>query len=83
MNDQTISQDELLSLRNKIDAVDEKIQTLINERASYAVQVAKAKKTQEDNPIFYRPEREAQVLKKVMARNERPVTCRKNGAFVS
>ena len=77
MNDQTISQDELLSLRNKIDAVDEKIQTLINERASYAVQVAKAKKTQEDNPIFYRPEREAQVLKKVMARNEGPLPAEK------
>ncbi|MFP6811961.1 MAG: chorismate mutase, partial [Moraxella sp.] len=65
-----MSNDELMGLRQKIDEVDEKIQRLINERAGYAVQVAKAKKTQEDNPIFYRPEREAQVLKKVMARNE-------------
>ena len=68
-----MSNDELMGLRQKIDEVDEKIQRLINERAGYAVQVAKAKKTQEDNPIFYRPEREAQVLKKVMARNEGPL----------
>lgn len=73
MNEQTMSNDELIGLRQKIDEVDEKIQRLINERAGYAVQVAKAKKTQEDNPIFYRPEREAQVLKKVMARNEGPL----------
>lgn len=73
MNEQTMSNDELVGLRQKIDEVDEKIQRLINERAGYAMQVAKAKKTQEDNPIFYRPEREAQVLKKVMARNEGPL----------
>lgn len=60
----------LTELRDKIDNVDKQIQALINERARYAVAVAKAKKNNEDNPIFYRPEREAQVLKAVMERNE-------------
>ena len=60
----------LSELRDKIDNVDKQIQSLINERASYAIAVAKSKKDNEDNPIFYRPEREAQVLKAVMARNE-------------
>ncbi|MFW2177387.1 MULTISPECIES: prephenate dehydratase [unclassified Moraxella] len=69
MSEQNSSND-LLALRQKIDTVDEQIQKLINERAGYANQVAIAKKDSEDNPIFYRPEREAQVLKKVMERND-------------
>jgi chorismate mutase/prephenate dehydratase len=36
MNEQTMSNDELIGLRQKIDEVDEKIQRLINERAGYA-----------------------------------------------
>lgn len=60
--------------RTQIDAIDEKIQTLINERAKVAQQVAVAKKNHENHPIFYRPEREAQVLKSVMARNEGPLS---------
>ena len=31
-------------------------------------------KNHENHPIFYRPEREAQVLKSVMARNEGPLS---------
>lgn len=66
----TQSPNDLTALRQKIDGVDEQIQRLINERAGYAADVARAKKDSEDNPIFYRPEREAQVLKAVMERNE-------------
>ena len=61
-------------LRDKIDQIDEQIQTLINERASIAQQVAITKKNHEDDPIFYRPEREAQVLKAVMERNAGPLS---------
>lgn len=60
-------------LRDKIDAIDEQIQGLINQRAGYANAIACAKKDHEDHPIFYRPEREAQVLKAVMARNTGPI----------
>lgn len=70
MSDQTAINDNLLALRQKIDQVDEQIQALINQRASYAADVAQVKKTVEEHPIFYRPEREAQVLKKVMERNQ-------------
>ena len=48
----TATNEQLLALRQQIDNVDKKIQTLINERAGYAVEVAKIKKNQEDNPIF-------------------------------
>ncbi len=73
----------LSKLRQSIDAVDSEIHMLINNRAKLAQQVATVKKEQvalnNDNastkdPIFYRPEREAQVLKAVMARNEGPIS---------
>jgi len=78
-------QEFLTRLRQKIDAVDCEIQALINNRAKLAQQVAIVKKddvardpkANKDNkskdPIFYRPEREAQVLKAVMARNTGPI----------
>jgi chorismate mutase / prephenate dehydratase len=62
-------------LRDKIDRIDNEIQQLINARAKCAKQVAEAKKLNNDSAdvLFYRPEREAQVLRSVMARNEGPV----------
>jgi len=65
----------LLQLRDDIDRIDNEIQQLINARAQCAQQVAEAKKLLEgtDDVLFYRPEREAQVLRSVMARNEGPV----------
>ncbi|MGP1571171.1 MAG: prephenate dehydratase [Moraxella sp.] len=62
------------TLRNQIDNIDEQIQTLINQRAKIAQEVANVKKNHENDPIFYRPEREAQVLKAVMARNSGPLS---------
>ncbi|PKH79305.1 prephenate dehydratase [Psychrobacter sp. 4Bb] len=66
------------NIRQNIDAVDCEIQTLINDRAKLAQQVAMVKKNHtaaddNSNPIFYRPEREAQVLKAVMERNAGPI----------
>ncbi len=60
-------------LREQIDKIDEQIQRLINQRADIATDIARIKKDNEDHPAFYRPEREAQVLKAVMARNEGPI----------
>ncbi len=50
-------------IRQDIDSVDQQIQQLINRRAKLAEAVAKAKFASEENPMFYRPEREAQVLR--------------------
>ena len=81
VSDTSTDQELLNRLRQNIDTVDCEIQTLINNRAKLAQQVAIVKKEQvansgnpaERNPIFYRPEREAQVLKAVMARNTGPI----------
>ena len=62
------------SLRERIDAIDERIHQLINERAQVARQVGAAKTAQGLHTAdFYRPEREAQVLRRAMERNEGPL----------
>ncbi len=68
----TINQ--LATIRSQIDELDEKIQYFITQRAYLATEVAKAKYAQETNPVFYRPEREAEVLHKVITRNQGPLS---------
>ena len=67
----------LLALRNEIDAIDEEIGRLISARAKCAQDVAEVKKATlppEAQVLFYRPEREAQVLRKAMERNVGPLS---------
>ena len=59
-------------LRDRIDELDEKIQTCLNERAACAQQVAEAKQNNDDR-VFYRPEREAEILRRVRERNKGPL----------
>lgn len=65
---------DLKALRDQIDAIDEKIQALINERARCAQQVAITKGTDRRSVDFFRPEREAQVLRAIVKRNSGPLT---------
>jgi len=60
-------------VRARIDAVDEKIQTLINERASLAQFAGASKSLAGSTADFYKPEREAQVLRMVRERNAGPL----------
>jgi chorismate mutase/prephenate dehydratase len=62
------------ALRRQIDAVDQQIQALIAERAGLAQQVAVAKGEGAPATGYYRPEREAEVLRGVVARNKGPLT---------
>ncbi|MEJ2443275.1 MAG: prephenate dehydratase [Exilibacterium sp.] len=71
--------DELAGLRDRIDAIDLKIGELISERARCAKRVAAVKQSEAQGrgagaATYYRPEREAQVLRKVMERNTGPLT---------
>ncbi|VAW71343.1 Chorismate mutase I / Prephenate dehydratase [hydrothermal vent metagenome] len=61
-------------LRQKIDALDKQLQDMLNMRARYAQQVAEIKREVEDDPEFYRPEREAAVLQRVQERNKGPLS---------
>ncbi len=74
----TISETEkkqLGAIRHQIDSIDEQIQVLIAQRAECAQEVANIK-TQggQVEAVFYRPEREAQVLRDVKNRNNGPLS---------
>jgi chorismate mutase/prephenate dehydratase len=63
----------LADVRAHIDGIDRQIQELIAQRAAYALQVGKAKGKLAQAVDYYRPEREAQVLRMVVDRNEGPL----------
>lgn len=65
--------EQLGKIRERIDAIDSQIHTLLNQRAEAAMEVARIKLAADPNAVFYRPEREAQVLRNVKARNEGPL----------
>ena len=64
----------LSELRDKIDAIDEQILQLINQRALCAVEVAKTKIAQGEQGTFYRPDRESLVLRRIMELNQGPLS---------
>jgi len=66
--------DKLQAVRARIDQLDEQIQGLITERAHCAEEVARQKNIAGDNSEYYRPEREAEVLRTVIERNQGPLT---------
>jgi chorismate mutase/prephenate dehydratase len=64
---------DLGSIRESIDDIDARIQGLLSERARFAQLVGISKTAGGKAVDFYRPEREAQVLRKVLKRNEGPL----------
>jgi chorismate mutase/prephenate dehydratase len=64
---------DLEAVRARIDAVDEEIHRFISERARLAQQVGISKAAGGRAVDFYRPEREAQVLRLARARNAGPL----------
>jgi chorismate mutase/prephenate dehydratase len=64
---------DLGSIRERIDEIDARIHGLLNERARFAQQVG-ISKTRDGRAVdFYRPEREAQVLRNALKRNRGPL----------
>lgn len=67
-------------VRADIDAIDQEVQALINRRAQCAKRVAEIKLDEAQaqgetgaDVVYYRPEREAQVLDRIIARNTGPL----------
>ena len=69
----------LEDLRKRIDQLDEEILDKLNERANCALEVAEVKlrDSSGEAPIFYRPEREAQVLRRMAEINPGPLSSEK------
>lgn len=66
--------DPLADIRRRIDEIDAAVQQLVSERAECARMVAEIKREHGDTEHFYRPEREAQVLRAVQERNRGPLS---------
>ncbi|MEO8779041.1 MAG: prephenate dehydratase [Rhodanobacter sp.] len=63
----------LSEMRERIDSIDRQIQQLISERANHARTVAEVKGAGLSAIDYYRPEREALVLRMVVDRNHGPL----------
>ena len=66
-------EDKLQRIRGQIDALDLQIQDLINRRALAAKEIASVKLEEDKDAFFYRPEREAAILKTIQRRNKGPM----------
>ena len=66
----------LAPIRERIDAIDAQLQQLLNERAGLALEVGRIKQAAPggETPVYYRPEREAQILSALKARNQGPLS---------
>ena len=65
----------LADVRDRIDAIDRQLRALLNQRAACAQEVAhiKAQANSSEPPVYYRPEREAQIIARLRAENEGPL----------
>jgi len=61
------------SIRQQIDDLDDKILELVNERVLRAQSIGALKQSAGDSSV-YRPEREAQILSRLIAANSGPIT---------
>ncbi len=67
--------DKLKPVRERIDAIDRELLRLFNERAECALKVGEIKQgDQSEDPVYYRPEREAQILTRLMNENDGPLS---------
>lgn len=68
--------DQLREVRARIDAIDRELQRLMNDRAACCLRVAEIKTADsgDEAPVFYRPEREAEILTRVKRENKGPLS---------
>jgi chorismate mutase/prephenate dehydratase len=73
-----MNDDALEKLRERIDAIDEQLLELFNQRAGCAVAVAAVKRDLseaiDESVDFFRPDREAQVIKRLKSLNKGPLS---------
>ena len=81
-----MSDDALDELRQRIDAIDEELLELFNRRAECAVAVAAVKRERsagsEESIDYFRPDREAQVIKRIKSLNRGPLSDDEVGRLV-
>ena len=68
-----MTNENLKNLRSKIDKIDKDLLKLIQKRASLAVDIGKIKSKISPNTTFYKPDREANILRNILKSNENGV----------
>ena len=62
--------EKILKLRDRIDQVDSRILKLIQQRATFAKSIGNIKSKDPNNQSFYRPDREAKIIRQVLKSNK-------------
>nr|VFK13774.1 MAG: chorismate mutase [Candidatus Kentron sp. LPFa] len=72
----TTPKQKLKELRNRIDELDRELLVLLNRRGRIALEVAACKgdHANTNGDCYYRPEREAEILQRLLATNEGPLS---------
>jgi len=65
------AKEDLKSLRNKIDQIDQKLYALIQKRASHAVAIGNIKSKVSPSSSFYKPDRETKILRNIIKANDK------------
>jgi chorismate mutase/prephenate dehydratase len=65
--------DILIQTRSEIDRIDQQLLTLLNQRAACAQQIGELKQAADPDAPLYRPEREVQVLRRLVQQNPGPL----------
>ena len=66
-----MTKESLKTLRSKIDKIDKDLLKLIQKRASLAVAIGKVKSKTSPNTSFYKPDREASIIRNILKDNEK------------
>ena len=61
-------------IRSRIDEIDRRLLELISERAALAAEVAEVKRSTSETATFYRPEREARIIRNIKQANKGPLS---------
>ena len=69
-----MAQDALEKYRQQIDDIDDKLLELFNQRAKCAIDVAEVKRKSDSDANIFRPDREAQVIKRLKSLNQGPLS---------
>ena len=67
-------QKKLAVVRDEIDGIDAQLLDLLNRRARCAQRVGEIKSGHGEEGFIYRPEREAQILRRIQEMNPGPLT---------
>ena len=72
-----MSKNKIKPIRQKIDAIDHQILKLIQKRGSLAQKIGKLKSLIKSNASFYKPNREAEIIRNISKLNQGPISEKK------